>query len=150
VCPSCRRTQYVLSAKLRPGYCSRCQCWVGRSGVANTCGDHQAEHIRVAEMVGQLLAESPSVPAGFGADLFRDNVRTAGGLRDVRHWIRRDAIPRMNSLVSLSLICDIPLLDFPTERIESDNNAEPKHSPKAHHRVADSIVEESLRAALAA
>jgi phage terminase Nu1 subunit (DNA packaging protein) len=150
VCPSCSRTQYVLSAKLRPGYCSRCQCWLGRANVANTSGDHQTEQIRVAEMVGQLLAESPSVPAGFGADLFRDNVRTAGGLRDIRHWIRRAAIPRMNSLVSLSLSCDIPLLHFVTERIESHNNAEPKHSPKAHHRVADRIVEGSLRTALAA
>jgi hypothetical protein len=100
-------------------------------------------------MVGQLLAESPSVPVGFGADLFRDNVRTADGLRDVRHWIRRAAIPRMDSLVSLSLSCGVPLLHLLTERIESDN-AEPKHSPKAHHRVADSIVEESLQTALAA
>ena len=149
-CPSCGRAQHVLSAKLRPGYCSRCQCWLGRADVANTFGDHLTEQIRVAEMVGQLLAESPSVPADFGADLFRDNVRTAGGRRDVRHWIRRAAIPRMNSLVSLSLSCDIPLLHFLTERIESDNNAEPRHSPKAHHRVADSIVEASLRTALAA
>ena len=150
VCPSCRRTQHALSAKLRPGYCSRCQCWLGRADIANSFGDDVTEQIRVAEMVGQLLAESPSVPAGFGAELFRDNVRTAAGLRDVRHWIRRAAIPRMNSLVSLSLACDIPLLHFLTERIESDNNGEPKHSSKAHHRVADSIVEESLRTALAA
>jgi hypothetical protein len=59
VCPSCGRTQHVLSARLRPGYCSRCQCWLGRADVANTFGDHLTEQIRVAEMVGQLLAENP-------------------------------------------------------------------------------------------
>jgi hypothetical protein len=146
VCPSCGQAQRVLSAKLRPGYCSRCQCWLGRAGVANTSGGHLTEHLRVAEMVGQLLAASPSPPAGFGANVFRENVRKASGVRDVRDWVRRAAIPRMDSLVSLSLSCEIPLLHLLTERIESGNNTEPKHSPKAHHRVADGIVEESLRA----
>ena len=137
VCPSCSQTQRVLSAKLRPGYCSRCQCWLGRAGVANTSGGHLTGHLRVAEMVGQLLAASPSLPAGFGSNVFRENVRKASGVRDVRDWVRRAAIPRMDSLVSLSLSCEIPLLRLLTERIESDNNTEPKHSPKAHHRVAD-------------
>jgi hypothetical protein len=150
VCPSCGRTQRVLSAKVRSGYCSRCQCWLGTAGATNTSGDDLNEHIRVAEMVGQLLAASPSVPANFGTDLFRENVRTAGGLRDVRDWVQRGAIPRIDSLVSLSLSCDVPLLRLLMERIETGNNTEPKHSPKAHHRVADSIVAESLRTALAA
>lgn len=72
-CPACGRTQYVFSSKTRPGYCSRCQCWLGRKPESSTYDD-LTEQIRIAEMVGELLARSPSLPPGFDFDLFRKNI----------------------------------------------------------------------------
>lgn len=160
ICPSCGREQRALSAKHRPGYCSRCRCWLGSDGSADNINDDAAEHIRVAEMVGELLAQSSSVPADFGTELFRANVTSAsvngrlpprGGdrRRDVRDWVRHGALPRMDSLVALSRSLEVPLIRLLTERIDpAGGRTEPHCSPKAHHRVANATVEAALRAAL--
>jgi hypothetical protein len=159
-CPSCGREQRALSAKHRPGYCSRCQCWLGRDGAADTNNEDSTEHIRVAEMVGELLAQSSSLPADFGTELFRANVATAsvsgllplrGGKRrrDVRDWVQYAAVPRMDSLVALSCSLNVPLIRLLTERIDTaSNRTEQRCSPKAHHRVEGVFVEEALRGAL--
>jgi TniQ len=159
-CPSCGREQRALSAKHRPGYCSRCQCWLGRNGAPDATNEGVTEHIRVAEMVGELLVQSSSLPADFGTELFRANVASASvsGLlplrggnrrRDVRDWVHRAAVPRMDSLVALSRTLKVPLIRLLTERIDTTGNrADQRYSPKAHHRVAGVVVEEALRGAL--
>lgn len=75
VCHFCGRTQYVFSSKVRPGHCSRCQSWLGREPKATPFGTDIGAQIRVAEMVGELLAVSASFPAGVTLDVFRENVR---------------------------------------------------------------------------
>jgi len=92
-------------------------------------------------MVGALLAASPTLPAHFGLDLFRENVRSfvrdAGGYRrfhagirhpHVRDWIRRTDIPRMSSLLKLSHRQNVPLIRLLTERIDRGKNLDPRRS----------------------
>ncbi len=162
VCPSCGREQRALSAKHRPGYCSRCQCWLGSDGAADNINDAGAQDIRVAEMVGELLAQGSSVPADLGTELFRANVasasvsgrfplRSGNRRRDVRDWVRYAAVPRMDSLIALSRCLDVPLIRLLTERIDlAGGRTEPHRSPKAHHKVANATVEAALRGALTA
>jgi hypothetical protein len=163
ICPSCGQTQYVLSSRSRPGYCSRCFRWLGCMGESATLDPELAEPIAVAEMVGALLAASPTLPADFGVDLLLENVRGlvrgAGGYRRLgaaiagvflRGWIQRGSIPRMESLVRLSRRVGVSLVRILTERINPETKS-PQSCPwKAHYRVASSVVEEALRAALQA
>lgn len=85
-CPECGRTQYVFSSESRPGYCSRCQSWLGRLCEADADDVNLTNRHRAAEMVGELLAVSPCIRDSVGTDLFRENVRTlvrkaSGGLQ---------------------------------------------------------------------
>jgi hypothetical protein len=158
ICRSCGRTHYVFSPKARPGFCSRCQCWLGREPEAI---DHElAEPIRIAEMVGELLSASPRLPAGFGLDQFRENTRILARKgqfrgpfrnRNVRGWMNRGCAPRMDSLALLSRIQEISMLHLLTEKIVIENVVASQHqSPYAHYRVAGPIVENTLRATLLA
>lgn len=168
LCPSCGRTQYVLVSRSRPGYCSRCYCWLGRAAKSISIDAELAEAIAVAEMIGELLAASPTLSAHFGLDLLRENVRrfvwSAGGYRRlgaetrgvfVRGWIQRESVPRMNSLVNLSRSLSISLVRLLTERInirskKRQAETHQKYPWKVHYRVESSIVEDALRAGLQA
>ena len=159
-CPFCGRTQYVLSPRSRPGYCSRCYRWLGRPSYGTMAHSDLTEQIRVAEMVGTLLAASPTLAAHFGLELFRKNIRglvqDAGGYRrfhagiqrpHVRDWVRRPILPRMNSLIKLSHSQNVPLIRLLTERIEAGNKGDQKCAWKTHYRVESGIVEATLAAA---
>lgn len=115
-----------------------------------------ADAIRIAEMVGELLAFSPQLPAGFGLDRFRENARILarngsfrGELRNqnVRGWMNRGAAPRMDSLAFLSHKDRVSMLHLLTRKIVADAVTS-LPSPYSHHRVAGSIVENALQAAL--
>jgi hypothetical protein len=116
-----------------------------------------SEQLRVAEMIGELLAAGPHLPALFGIDVFRQNVaclvRAAGGMlrfratfhnRHVRGWIRRAEMPRIDSLVALSLNQSVPLVRLLTEPIPVGNTTDDPRSRYVHHRVSDSVVVDTL------
>jgi AraC-like DNA-binding protein len=161
ICPFCGQTLYVLACRSRPGYCSHCDHWLGRARGATSVGSDLADQVRVAEMVGALLKTSPTLPAGFGTDLLRENVRTivldSGGYRrfragvchpHVRDWIRHADIPRMSSLLKLARSQNVPLIRLLTERIGRRNKLDQKFVWKVHYRVASNLVEAALQAAL--
>lgn len=152
VCPSCTKSQYVFAPRMRPGYCSRCQAWLGRT--PQSSGGDRSEPVHIAIMVGELLAASPRLPGGFGLDRFRENMRTFRHCRrvhvivargNIRGW-SRDNAPRMDSLVILSRCQDASMLRLLTERIvvESRITSHPAH---AHYRVDGPTVEAALQAA---
>lgn len=163
VCPSCGQTQYVLSSRSLPGCCSRCYRWLGRAGESASVDPELTEPIAVAEMVGALLAASPTLPAEFGLDLLRENVRGimwgAGGYKRlraeipgafVRGWIKGRSGPRMDSLVRLSRSVGVSLVRLLTERMNPGTKPPHGYPWKAHYRVAPSTIEEALRVAVQA
>jgi hypothetical protein len=161
-CPTCGRTQYVFSSKTRPGYCSRCQSWLGRKPEP---GNHQdlTDQIHIAEMVGELLARSPFVPSGFSLDLFRENInryaRADGGNlrfrariqdRHIQGWKQGKNTPILDSLVVLSRSLKVSVVRLLTERISIAHDPGHQRTAYAHYRVADNLVEDALRTALQA
>jgi AraC-like DNA-binding protein len=152
ICPSCTKEQYVFAPRMRPGYCSRCQAWLGRA--TQTAINDRSESVRIAGMAGELLAASPRLPGGFDLDRFRENMRTFRRCRQVHAIVERgnirgwtkDNAPRMDSLVLLSLHQNTSMLDLLTERIV----VEPRvisHPVHAHYRVDGPTIEAALQAA---
>lgn len=156
ICQSCGQIQYVFSPRSQPGYCSRCQCWLGRP--INSVDCDLPEQVRIAEMVGELWAASPRLPTGFGLEQFQENTRNfrrnqqfhSAIPRDkVRGWTNAGNAPRMDSLVLLSLRQNVSMLRLLTEKISvTAATTATQHSPHAHFRVFDSAVDGALRAAL--
>jgi hypothetical protein len=115
--------------------------------------------MRLASMAGELLARAIDLPAGFGLDRFRENTRLMAGKgafrgefrnRNVRGWTNRASAPRMDSLAFLSLRAGVSMFHLLTGRIAFGDAPASQHSPYAHPRVEDSIVESALNAALQA
>lgn len=153
ICLSCTKEQYVFAPRMRPGYCSRCQAWLGRAPQSSI--NDRSESVRIAEMVGELLAASPRLPGGFALDRFRENLRTFRRCRkvhaiveggNIRGWMKGNA-PRMDSLVLLSLHQSASMLDLLTERIVVEPRVT-SHPAHAHYRVDGSTVEAALQATL--
>jgi hypothetical protein len=152
-CPSCTKNQYVFAPRMRPGYCSRCQAWLGRA--PESCAGDQSEPVHIAQLVGELVAASPRIPSGFGLDQFRENTRTFRRCRQLhaivehrngRGWTRRNA-PRMDSLVLLSLHQNTSMLLLLTERVAIEVSTT-RSNPHAHYRVPGLRIEEALQTAL--
>jgi hypothetical protein len=153
ICPSCTKEQYVFAPRMRPGYCSRCQAWLGRA--AQSPSGNRDESVHIAEMVGALLAASPHLPIGFGLDQFQENMRafrrcrqfhSVIARRNVRGWMSVGSAPRMDSLVLLSQCQNASMLHLLTERIV----VEPRitsHPAHAHYRVDGATVEAVLQVA---
>lgn len=153
ICPSCTREQYIFAPRMRPGYCARCQAWLGRAPQSSI--HDRSESVRIAEMVGELLAASPRLPSGFGLDRFRENMRTFRRCRQVdaiveggniRGWMKGNA-PRMDSLVLLSLHQNTSMLNLLTEPIVVEPRVT-SHPAHAHYRVDASTLEAALQATL--
>jgi hypothetical protein len=153
ICPSCTKEQYVFAPRMRPGYCSRCQAWLGRAPQSSI--NDRSEPVRIAEMVGELLAASPCLPSGFDLDRFRENMRTFQRCRQVHSIVERgnirgwakDNAPRMDSLVLLSRHQNNSMLDLLTERIVVEPHVT-NHPAHAHYRVDGPTVEAELQATL--
>ena len=62
VCHSCGRRQYVFSSRSRPGYCSRCRCWLGRESPSVGISAESSKLIRTAAMVGSFSRPVPRWP----------------------------------------------------------------------------------------
>lgn len=67
-CPTCKRTQRWLEQRSRPGYCSKCQSWLGSENVDTSSGagaleaetDHKYQKW-VVKNIGEMLALTPKL-----------------------------------------------------------------------------------------
>lgn len=78
VCPHCHETMPPLGTYARPGSCSKCLQWLGRSGVPKPVGQSDNEARITSELwrtkaVAELLAAMPQLD--FWGDAFKANLR---------------------------------------------------------------------------
>jgi len=136
--PDCGHTLFPLGPQSRPGYCSRCERWLGiPSGtdpVENEIpGAEQTEwQVWVAESIGELLAAAPTLPALPRRERIAHAMgvcveQAAGGMKSVLEqalglrsggacrWFHSVKVPRLDLLLRLCDLLDISLLGFLTE-----------------------------------
>lgn len=119
-CPQCHRTMHPLSARSRPGYCSRCRGWLGESGTLAATANEVNRDGAAAEGVGELLSAAARMACPPSSDHLKRNLRLcidelASGSRNrfcrmtgisfdsVSYWLSVSGRIRVDALVSLCL-----------------------------------------------
>ncbi|MGA9059897.1 MAG: TniQ family protein [Terriglobia bacterium] len=132
VCPHCGDCNKPLGAYARPGYCSKCMEWLGRSGTSestNQCDDEVQTRVasRRTQAVAELLAASPQLKSP--GTVFKANFRacveaTAEGNvlafaqasqtsnPSVTCVLKGRGLPEMGTLLRICHEMDIPLTAF--------------------------------------
>lgn len=65
-CPHCHKNNFVLAWRSRPGYCSKCEGWLGESTNDEPLEDIDSKidwHVWIAKSVGQLISACPQLPS---------------------------------------------------------------------------------------
>lgn len=133
--PDCGRELFLLGPKSRPGYCSKCERWLGIAPEttpteSENLGVEQMEwQVWVAESIGVLLAAAPTLPA----PPRRERIAYAVGVcveqaamgkvtvlaqalalswGAVWGWLHRASVPQLDHLLRLCDLLDISLLDL--------------------------------------
>lgn len=133
VCPHCFQPQKPLSVFLRPGYCSKCQAWLGDSGpeaLRPTFDRSDAEAaLWYAAQVGELLAAAPRFDSFPLRETFTINFRAcvdvvADGHKHafasaarmcpdtVHSLITQSSLPNIPTLLRISYHLKIPVMTF--------------------------------------
>ncbi len=122
--PDCRRSQSLLAPRSRPGYCSRCERWLGVFSETEPVGspalseDEWRWQIWVGDAVGALVVAAPGLPAPPHREKIMTAItgyveQVAGGegrtlAREVRvsessvsSWMRGMQVPRLDSLLQV-------------------------------------------------
>jgi AraC-like DNA-binding protein len=134
-CPHCHKAQHILSHRSRPGFCSRCHCWLGCEtrprDQGNNSGSSQPtwEETRIAEEVGKLLATAPDHASPAGAMGFTGNLLTyvetmfmgrgrppqielPADRQTIRCWVRGSQTPSLPLLLKTCLALQISPVDL--------------------------------------
>lgn len=134
-CPNCGRSLYPLEWNSRPGYCSRCQQWLGISSTETTSSSDALTTVDwewqtfVVHSVGEILAAAPKLPRtparenlATGIDLCiksatDGNARAFADLICLSNsvpgeWRTAQALPQLGLLLRVCWCLSIPLLDF--------------------------------------
>jgi hypothetical protein len=59
-CPHCGGDQYVISVKVKPGYCCRCRLWLGMNSAAADIPLDVGGRVALSESIGELLSIAPT------------------------------------------------------------------------------------------
>jgi hypothetical protein len=136
--PDCGRDLFPLGPKSRPGYCSKCERWLGIAPETvppqdENRGDEQMDwEIWVADSIGELLAAAPTLPALPRREKIAHAVgmcveqaamgkvsALARALRlslvGVWEWVHTARVPQLDHLLRLCDLLDISLLRLLTE-----------------------------------
>ena len=133
-CPHCGQALHVLSAKSRPGYCCRCQHWLGMKEVAPDNSSDAHARITAAAGIGELLSAQPNLPQTPSREHFLSNVRVcvehladgnmsrfAAGVGvsfDFIHdWFAKNRLLRLEHLTRLCAVVDISPVRFLNHRL---------------------------------
>ncbi len=160
-CPNCQRPLYPLEWNSRPGFCSRCQQWLGVSSFLST-GETSFDaspveppdwewQIFVVQSVGKILEQAPfleSVPArenlAFCIDLCIQKATNgnAKAFADLMYlsasvpgeWRCGQALAQLGLLLRVCWCLSIPLVDFLTGRVVIEQPLSLKVLPRTQQR----------------
>ena len=130
-CPHCGRALYTLSARSRPGFCWRCQQWLGQHTAPVRESIDTPPRLAFAQGVVELLAAGTGIES-FSSVLFKTNLRSCiGSLTDgnvkrfctatgmtydsATHWLSVNGRIRLDLLIDLCTQLDLSPLRFLTE-----------------------------------
>jgi TniQ len=130
-CPQCGQTLYTLSARSRPGYCCRCQQWLGQRRAPDQVSIEARAGLVFAQSVGDLLAAGRDMDL-FSSSLFKTNLRRCiGSLTDGNvnrfctalgitydsgtHWLSANGRIRLDLLIGVFTQLGLSPLGFLTE-----------------------------------
>lgn len=147
LCPHCYKNQAVINSMSRPGYCNKCQGWLGMHEHIHSneveCDDEVAnDQFRIANAMGKLLATAPKIikvperesvikSINICLKYFTDGNKAAFGRRFgitqtvLIRWIKGFYLPRISTLLKVCLPAGIEPLNFLQGDItftESDRN----------------------------
>ncbi|MGG6295174.1 TniQ family protein [Leptolyngbya sp. AN02str] len=131
-CPHCCQANAPLAWRSRPGYCSRCDGWLGSSTTLERESDQAWSKDNwdwftwTANAVGELLAELPQLVVSFSRDNISRNLRVIvdhlceGNIADfARHlqmpkntvwlWCKGRNLPKLNALLRICYCLQLPL-----------------------------------------
>jgi DNA-binding Lrp family transcriptional regulator/ribosomal protein L37E len=161
LCPRCGREQHLLSHNIRPGFCSRCQSWLG-SRMRNATqvrdlnrGNTIDGGLTRSEDVGRLLAVAPeltrsNMPARLIANLrgyvdkmfmgrgVRSQLRLPANVQTVRCWLDGAQTPSLPLL--LETCSDLGISPVDLLRDESDRLVHSTNMGGGEGSMADSQV----------
>lgn len=145
-CPHCHKAQHILSHRSRPGFCSRCHCWLGTEpgprAQGNNFGSSQPteEEIRTAEEVGNLLTAAPDYAPTAEAMNFTGNLLThvetlfmgrgrppqielPADRQTIRCWVRGSQTPSLPLLLKTCLALRISPVELLRKNIDDKSNS---------------------------
>lgn len=133
-CPSCKQTMQSLMGHSRPGYCARCQSWLGLdqiSQLADVPGgkDNWQWKMYTATNVGELIEAASHEAALFNREVVIDAISkhvkylTNGNItqfcrlvglpeKGLDEGLRNRTPPRLEKLLQISYQLEVQLLDF--------------------------------------
>lgn len=138
-CPNCYRSLYWLEWNSRPGFCSRCLTWLGKTECSREMLDKQEEvwQAFVVKNLAELLVAAPT----FASPPPRENIArgmklcidavTRGNAKAFAdklcysasvpgEWRRGNALPQLDLLFRLCYCLEVPLLKFLTGEVVLD------------------------------
>lgn len=129
LCPNCSQRTKPITAFSRPGYCSRCQAWLGSRDCAGDHPDCSDVEIWTADQVGELLSSAPRFRSLSLRNTFTTNFQTcvdytaegnksafadAANVHDdrVKAFLDRHCQPQLSTLLRISYHLRIPVTSF--------------------------------------
>lgn len=130
MCPNCIRHFGPLTTRSRPGYCPRCQNWLGRpSNSESSAPRYTDEEVWVAARMADILASMPELEENHLGDILRENLAKLGnkvtngnrrafsmvlgfGEHNARGWLGGHHFPRPAVLFRICHRLQIPPLEL--------------------------------------
>lgn len=134
ICPHCHKTQPIINTISSPGYCNKCQEWLGNSVYSKSkeveCNYNDFnDQLRIAKVLGNLFSNSPklipppdreSVTNSINKVLkyFTNGNKSAFSRRFgispivLTMWLNGSYVPRISTLLKVCFLTDIEPLNF--------------------------------------
>ncbi|SMQ80263.1 TniQ protein [Bacillus sp. OV166] len=136
ICPHCEKAPYSFSGKSIPGYCSRCNMWLGFESKSPQLDSTELEwYLFIVDEIGDLLSNKSLIEKSVSYEIISKSIAKIIGIttygnakdfgeminrsrRNVGHWRSGKAQPEMESLLAICRVAKIKLMDLLQNRLD--------------------------------